>query len=255
MAKPAFPALSAAVLLGPGRPAGDAGTRPLTVVMAGLPANDGAQVRAALEAAGHGCLPASTWPEAIAILSRVPADVLLQDLACPCARRFEGLKGLRGWPPPLSRLAVVALATEQERLLETTCIEAGYDALLTRPPAAEALEATLRRVVAARTPASPLDGPMRDALLGELGPEGRRAQDSLALDRAAVLVATLRTTPALPDVRDAAMRVAAIFAAVGAPAAVAAARALEAAPEQRPVLLPGLVDAVVAAKVALRRDR
>lgn len=253
MAKPAFPALSAAVLLGLGRPAGDSATRPLTIVMAGLPANDAAQFRAALEAAGHICLPAATWPEAVALLARLPADALLQDLACPGARRFEGLKRLRGWPPPLSRLAVVALATEQERLLETTCTKAGFDALLTRPLGAEALEATLRRVVTARTPASPLDAAMREALLEELGPEGRRAQDSLALDRAAVLVATLRTTPGLPDVQEAAMRVAAIFAAVGAPAAVAAARALEAAPERRPALLPELVNAVVAAKVALRR--
>src|SRR6476660_1138041 len=149
MADPGFPTLSAAVLLGLGRSGGDPATRPLTVLLAGAASADAAQLRAMLEAAGHRCLLAASWPEAVATLTRVVVDVVVQELACPGARRLEAVKTLRGWPPPLSRLPVIALAAQQERGLEAACLEAGFDALLSRPAVAEALEAVLRRVVIA----------------------------------------------------------------------------------------------------------
>ena len=147
------------------------------MLLAGAASADVAQLRAMLEAAGHCCLLAAQagW-EALATLTRVVVDVVVQELACPGARRLEAVKTLRGWPPPLSRLPVVVLAAQQERGLESACLEAGFDALLSRPAAAEALEAVLRRVVIAGTPPEPLDRARREALLAELGPERRRAQ-------------------------------------------------------------------------------
>lgn len=253
MAGPGFPTLSAAVLLGLGRPGGDPATRPLTILLAGVAPGDAARLRAPLEAAGHRFLLAVGWPEAVALLARIRVDVVVQELGCPGAKRFEAVKRLRDSPPPLSRLAMVALAGQQERGLEAACLEAGFDALLARPAEAATVEALLRRLVIARTPPVALDAARREALLAELGPEQRRAGDSAALAEAAACAATLRAAPGLPDVRDAAGRVALACEAVGAVAAAAAARALEATPDRRPVLLPPLVSALVAAKMALRR--
>ncbi|SDD77525.1 PleD family two-component system response regulator [Belnapia rosea] len=251
---PAFPTLSAAVLLGLGRPgAGDPRVRPLTILLAGTAASDTAQLRAGLEAAGHRCLLAASWPEATEMLSRILVDVVVQELTCPGARRFEAVKRLRAWPPPLSRLAMVAMAGQQERGLEPACQEAGFDALVSRPLSPEALEAALRRVVVARSPAEPLDALRREELLAEFGQEGRRIRDRAALDEAAACVVRLRSLPALPDVQAAAAQAARAFDSVGAKAAAAAARAIEAKPDRRPVLLQPLIAASVAAKMALRR--
>ncbi len=249
MAGPGFPTLSAAVLLGMGRPGGDPATRPLTILLAGVAPSDAVQLRAPLEAAGHRCLPAADWPEAVWLLARIPVDVVVQELGCPGAKRFEAVKRLRDWPPPLSRLAMVALAGQQERGLEAACLEAGFDALLARPAEAAGVEDLLRRLVIARTPPMPLDAARREALLAELGPEQRRTGDAATLAEAAARAATLRAAPGLPDVRDAAGRVARACEAVGAVAAAAAARA----PVRRPVLLPPLVSALVSAKMTLRR--
>ena len=232
--------------------------------MAGLPANDAVQFRG--RAGGRrACLTCrrSTWPEAVALLSRLPADALLQELACPGARRFEAVKRLRGWPPPLSRLAVVALAGQQER-------GAGDDLHRGRLRCAAdparwttaALEAALRRIVGARTPASPLDADRCGSAAGGTGGRGPpRPGRRWRWTAPRRWSPRLRTTPALPDVQDAAGRVAAAFEAVGAPAAVAAARALEAAPERRPVLLRaadrcggGGEDGVAAGKVRSGRE-
>ncbi len=253
-AGPGFPVLSAAVLVDFGRArAGDPRIRPLTILLAGTPAADTAQFREGLEEAGHRCLLAADWTEAMGIVSRIPIDAMVQDLACPGARRFEGVKRLRGWPPPIARLLIVALSGEREPRLETACLEAGFDAMVSRPVPAEVLEAALRRLVVAHSPAEPLDAARRATLLEELGPEARRARDEAALDEAAACIADIRSLPALPDVQAAAARAAEAFASVGAIAAAAAARAIEAEPDRRPVLLQPLVSAAVAAKMALRR--
>ncbi|MBL6458571.1 hypothetical protein JMJ55_24850 [Belnapia sp. T6] len=253
-AEPSFPTLSATVLLGLGQPGGgDPRIRPMTVLLAGTAAGDTAQLRAGLEAAGHRCLMAPDWAETVALLSRTLVDVVVQDLACPGARRFEAVKRLRGWPPPLSRLAIVGLAGQQERGLEQAAQEAGFDALVRRPAEPEALEALLRRIVVAHAPAEPLDSARRAALLEELGPEGRRAGDTAALDAAAGFIATLRTAPGLPDVQEAARQAALAYDSVGAIAAAAAARAIEESPSRRPALMAPLIAAAVAAKMALRR--
>ncbi len=253
-AGPGFPVLSAAVLVDFGRArAGDPRIRPLTLLLAGTAASDTVQLREGLEEAGHRCLLAADWTEAMGIVSRIPIDAMVQDLACPGARRFEGVKRLRGWPPPISRLLIVALAGEKEPRLETACLEAGFDAMIPRPVAAEVLEAALRRLVVAHSPAEPLDAARRAVLLEELGGEGRRARDEAALDEAAACIADIRALPALPDVQAAAARAAEIFASVGAIAAAAAAQAIEEEPDRRPVLLQPLVSAAVAAKMALRR--
>ncbi|WP_043363346.1 response regulator [Belnapia sp. F-4-1] len=253
-AGPGFPVLSAAVLVDFGRArAGDPRVRPLTILLAGTAAADTVQLREGLEEAGHRCLLAADWAEAMGTVSRIPIDVMVQDLACPGARRFDAVKRLRGWPPPISRLLVVALAGEREPRLEAACLEAGFDAMISRPVHAEVLEAALRRLVVAHSPAEPLDAARRAALLEEFGPEARRARDEAALDAAAASIADIRSLPALPDVQAAAARAAEAFTSVGAITAAAAARAIEAEPDRRPVLLQPLVSAAVAAKMALRR--
>jgi CheY-like chemotaxis protein len=253
-AGPGFPVLSAAVLVDFGRArAGDPRVRPLTILLAGTAAAAAAQLREGFEEAGHRCLLAADWTEAMGTVSRIPIDVMVQDLACPGARRLEGVKRLRNWPPPISRLIVVALSGEREPRLEATCLEAGFDAMVSLPVPAEVLEAALRRLIVVHSPVEPLDAARRAALLEELGPEARRARDEAVLDEAASCIAEIRALPALPDVQAAAARAAEAYASVGAAAAAAAARAIEAEPDRRPVLLQPLVSAAVAAKMALRR--
>ncbi len=254
MPLPGEPLIAPAVLLGFGRPAGDPATRKLTVLLADGHAGHAAMVRTMLEASGHRCLLAAHWAAAAATIGRTPLDALVLDLGCPGAGRVDAVERLRRWQPPLNRLPVLVLAPWWDAGTERALREAGSDGLLIRPLAAAVLETALRLAVLARIPPAPLDAARREALRDLLGAGKLQERDIAVMTLAASLLATLRGTPGLPAVRDAAATVALACEGIGAAVAAAAARALEAAPDRRPALLPPLMSALVATRTALRRS-
>ncbi|HYZ31667.1 MAG TPA: hypothetical protein VE684_05215, partial [Crenalkalicoccus sp.] len=85
MAAGPIPALSAAVLLRLGCPAGDPATRPLRVLVAEADPSRRLQLRTVLEAAGVAVLACARWEEALGLLMREPVDAALLALELPGA--------------------------------------------------------------------------------------------------------------------------------------------------------------------------
>lgn len=250
----AAPAVTAGVLLGFGRARGDPETCALTVLLAVSEPSARLRASGALDTAGHRAVPAATWAEAVARLSRTPVDAVLLDPGLSGARGLEAGRALRRWAPPLGVLPLLALSASRTPGLEQTCREAGFDGLLQHPLQPGPLNAALRRVVACRTPPAALDAALRAALRARLGAAELARRDQTALSGAVQELSVLRDAPGLPQVAAAAARVAAACAAVGAVAAAQAAESLAAAPDRRPVLLAPLLGALTAARTALRRD-
>ncbi|MBX9699855.1 MAG: hypothetical protein K2X74_10470, partial [Acetobacteraceae bacterium] len=170
MRRPAPPTLSAAVLLGFGRSAGDPATRPLHVLVADADPARRERLRLVLTEAGMAALSVNSWPDVLAALSRTALDAVVHALDLPGAGGLAAARVLRGWPPPVAGLPLLGLKADGARVQEKDWRDAGLDALLLWPGDCARLAALVRETVMRLTPPDPLDRARRAALRESLGP-------------------------------------------------------------------------------------
>jgi hypothetical protein len=172
----------------------------------------------------------------------------------PNDQRVAGIKLLRGWPPPLGNLPLLAIVGRTEPGLAKLCQDSGADGLLLRPLEPEAVLAMLRRCVVANTPPIPLDYPLRKARRAAQGDAAVDAADTAAMEQAGEAMRLIVTPPGIDELEAAAQCLAEAADRIAAPPLGAAARQLLAAPERRKQLLPDLLARLMATRVALRRE-
>jgi CheY-like chemotaxis protein len=245
------PALSAAVILGLGREAGPPEARRLRVLVADADPARRDRQRLLLEAAGEACLAARLWDEALGVLAREPVDAAIVALDPAPAGGLAAAAALRGWPPPVAALPLLALHAGHTRIVEETWRKAGFDALLLWPQEAEGLAARVREAVVRLTPPPPLDPARRAALRAAMDPAALAAHDQAALARAHGLVLAIDSAAEEAAAREAALALAAVCEALGAAPAAAAARAVAEA-AGRPRASDALLNALSAAAGAIR---
>ena len=249
MARRAMPALSAAVLLGLGRSAGDAATRRLSVLVAEADPSRREMLRAALAGAGEQARCVATWEALLGELSRNAVDAVLLSLELPHAGGLAAARTLRAWPAPVRALPLLGLHGGRTRVQERDWRDAGFDALLVWPGCLDGVPALLRQQVVRLTPAEPLDAQHRAELRAELGPEALAARDLTALREAGALLARLAEAADAAAAREAAEALAAACASIGASDAAAAARA---AARHFPPATNALMGALAEAGAAIR---
>jgi len=141
---------------------------------------------------GHIVTTAESGIEALEILARRNFDVILLDVQMPgldgleVVRRFRGTE--RGVRTPV--VAVTAHSTREDR---DRCLEAGFDAVLTKPATQSTLGAAIREVTGVMMPLPAAPGPA-DAILDAVGGNVRllaRVRDAFALQTPRLL-ASLR---------------------------------------------------------------
>ncbi|MBW8269373.1 hypothetical protein [Caldovatus aquaticus] len=246
---------SAAVLLHAGPRDGPEG--PLAVLVLTDRPDLRGRLSARRRAAGPRAAAAAAPAAALDRLHLVPYDALVAAFRPPAAPVLALARALRALPPPLGRIALLALAPTTSERQRRDLAAAGFDhALPELVPEPAALAEALRRAARARWGPGPLNADLRDALAARLDPPALAAADEAAMRLAGERALALRAGPVGPGaVREAAEAIAAALAPLGALAAPAAARALAAAPERRNALLPPLLASLVALRAALRRDR
>jgi signal transduction histidine kinase/CheY-like chemotaxis protein len=139
---------------------------------------------------GHVVTTAESGIEALEILNRRTFDVILLDVQMPeldgleVVRRFRLTE--RGVRTPV--VAVTAHSTREDR---DRCLEAGFDAVLTKPATQSSLGAIIREVTGVTTPLPAQSGPA-DAILDAVGGNVRllaRVRDAFALQTPRLLAA------------------------------------------------------------------
>jgi two-component system CheB/CheR fusion protein len=92
---------------------------------------------------------ASGGDEALALLERIPVDLLLCDLGMPGMDGFDLIDRLRAHPR-LYRLAAIALTGYMGASVDPRARAAGFDAYLTKPVSLDAVIAAAQQVLSER---------------------------------------------------------------------------------------------------------
>src|SRR5947199_641739 len=99
--------------------------------------------------------------EALAKAAELLPDIILMDLSLPGIDGWETTRRLKG--DDLTRhIPVVALTAHALRSAHDQAVEAGCDAVITKPVLPRDLEAEIRRILAAQAPSRPLEGAAGD---------------------------------------------------------------------------------------------
>lgn len=228
---------------------------PLRVLLVDPLGGTRAPVIAMLEELGHVPVPVGDWDAAERVLLLEEVGAVIMAFASDGLDSRQAAGRLRERLPPQGELPLLGTSSGLRRGEEEEALQAGFDALLTRPFGTAELEAALRQAIRDRTPPPALDAAERARLRG-LHPPARLA----ALDDEALAVPAALLAPLLEEGDEAGFAAAgaAILAAmegIGAAAAAGWARRMAETPaEGRRCLFP-LMTAVVATRVALRKDR
>jgi CheY-like chemotaxis protein len=107
-----------------------------------------------LEKLGHRADIVALGADALAQLGSVPYDCVLMDVQLPDMDGLEVTRRLRRLPGPAATTPVIALTASAMKGDRERCLAAGMNDYLTKPFALPRLEAALKRVAAARAPAS-----------------------------------------------------------------------------------------------------
>ena len=230
--------------------------RPLRVLLVDPLPGTRVTTRAILEELGHEALAVDGWDAAEDLLLREDVDAVVMAFA---AEGFDGRAAalrLRDRLPPQADLPLVGTTSGLRRGEEQEALEAGFDVLVVRPFAPDALAEAIAQAVRDRAPPPLLDPERRAALRGTHGPEALARLDQAAMDAVAALVLPLfEHGGPVEDFAAAGARIAEILAPVGAVHAVAAARRMADNPKDSRRLLYPVMSAAVALRVALRKDR
>jgi len=140
---------------------------------------------------GHIVTVASDGPGALATAQVQPFDCILLDLHMPGLDGEELARALRGLPGPVASTRLVAVTADVDASTRAAVIEAGFDAILTKPVTLERLAGVLSSSGATAVPASliPADAPPTDAPVIDLAAR-RMLETRLAPERFAALVRT-----------------------------------------------------------------
>ena len=103
---------------------------------------------AVLRAKGFEAEPAASAPEAVAIVAKVPVDLVLSDLRMPGADGLELLRRLQAVSP---EIPVVILTGHGNVASAVECLKAGAADYVLKPADPEALEVTVQRALDARS--------------------------------------------------------------------------------------------------------
>jgi CheY-like chemotaxis protein len=101
-------------------------------------------LRAVLEYGGAVVSVAATARDALGILERVRADVILTDVALPGEDGYRLVQHVRGWPAERGRIPVVAMTAAHDERDEI--LHAGFSEHLRTPIAIEGLYRTIGSV-------------------------------------------------------------------------------------------------------------
>ncbi len=115
-------------------------------------------ISAFLEASGHEVLVAHDGGEAVALFEAQHPDVILLDLQMPNVDGIDAARRIRATPgrhqPPIVALTAMGRTSDRAR-----CLEAGFDAFLTKPVTPERLDA----MIAAAVPRGTADETSQDS--------------------------------------------------------------------------------------------
>jgi signal transduction histidine kinase/CheY-like chemotaxis protein len=165
-------------------------TRPLRVLVVDDNTVNQEFATEAVRRLGHVVTTAESGAEALDTMSRRTFDVVLLDVQMPgldgleVARRFRAVE--RGMRTPI--VAVTAHSTREDR---ERCIEAGFDAVLTKPATQATLGAIIREVTGVMMPSHAATTPA-DAILDAVGGNVRllaRVRDAFAMQTPRLLAA------------------------------------------------------------------
>jgi signal transduction histidine kinase/DNA-binding NarL/FixJ family response regulator len=124
-------------------PATPAPTKPLHILLAeDNPTNRLVALRL-LERLGHQADAAGNGAEAIALLARTHYDVVLMDVMMPEMDGLTATRHIRTTEPPGARIAIVGLTAGSGADSLAACIEAGMDAVTTKPVTLARLRAAI----------------------------------------------------------------------------------------------------------------
>lgn len=229
---------------------------PLSLLLVDPRAGNAAVVRGMLEAAGHLVTFVHDWPSAELRLSLHPYAAVVMCVTTPGPRRRTAAAALRAPGGRHAGLPLLGLDPGVDHIARQRALSEGFDAVVSRPFGAEALEAALRQAIRERAPPLLLDADRRAALRGEHGPAALAALDQAAMALAARLLPPIMEHGGTPEqILAAAEALAEAMAGIGAIHAAAQAEAMgrDAARGRRAV--HPLAGALAATRTMLRHDR
>jgi signal transduction histidine kinase/DNA-binding response OmpR family regulator len=172
-------------------PSADAGTQPEPPPCAGLrvlvaednPTNRLVALRL-LERLGHQADAVCNGAEAIAALTAAPYDLILMDVMMPEMDGLAATRHIRATEPPASRIAIVGLTAGSGTENIAACLDAGMNAVTSKPVTLARLRAAIAEGRAAMDHRRAAEGPVTTTS------RLRELTDALGEDAAAEIVAT-----------------------------------------------------------------
>ncbi|MBF0183711.1 MAG: response regulator [Magnetococcales bacterium] len=131
-------------------------------------------IRYLLESDGHTVTMAENGFAALQLLQHIPFDAILMDLHMPDMDGFTTTSRIRSWSEPIARIAILAMTADITQSSHDKAMQAGCNAVLTKPLEMPILRDKLARALALQLPdpfcAMPGEAPSVHAV-GNLAPE------------------------------------------------------------------------------------
>ena len=103
-------------------------------------------IQARLEMEGLEVLPAANGVEALDLLQREAVDLITTDLMMPAMNGFRLVQEVRDLPPPMGRIPILLVSSNQNEQDMVRCLAAGADDYMTKPISAQVLVERLWRL-------------------------------------------------------------------------------------------------------------